>query len=408
MYLQKHYNNKTVDILPFSVIYGANASGKSTIIKAMELLKNIVLSGKIYSDNPSNILYNIGLYPYLHDYNDYTKPVQLAIGFITNNTKFEYSLTMQLTLPNNNRDFSRSILEEILYVNDELIFSRKTNEITLHNKNKKVIGKDEAIQPDELYLYGGFKSDINTNEYYKSIINWFRFDFCIIPDIQSLKINIEAPSLPLGSSIKIRNTAIDVALKTADFGPQSLFYKLSNNDNGFSGMQLRSLYNVKNYDWHAIETNALDTESNGTIKLIDITIVIINALLRGSTLVFDELDASFHIALIKEILNLFTNKEINQLGSHLIFSSHNLSFMSLTKIRKDQIYFVEKNADSHTSTLYSLADFKTNGENDVRNGESYIKNYLEGKYGAFPSFTLENAISDYIKEVRVIMEKLKK
>lgn len=399
LYLQKHYADKTIDVLPFSVIHGANASGKSTIIKAMALLKDIVLGGKIYSDNPSTILYNIALYPYLHDYNCYKEPLKLAIGFIANGNKFDYSITMQFSLPDNMHPDRRHIVEEILCINNIEVFRRTDIDILINNEIRKAIGKDEAVQPDELYLHSGFKTDINTNKYYQAIINWFRVDFYIIFDINTLRINIEGPALPYGSSIKIKNAVIDAALKTADFGPQLLFYRVSNNDSGIAGMQLRSQYNIENSGGHAIETNAIDTESNGTIKLVEIAILIVNAILRGSTIVFDELDSSFHIALIKEILNLFTNKDVNKLGAQLIFSSHNLSFMSLTRIRKDQIYFVEKNSNSYKSTLYSLSDFKTNAETDVRNGEQYIKNYLEGKYGAFPTFNLEDAIVDYLNRI---------
>ncbi len=400
MYLKKRYANKELDVLPFSVIYGANASGKSTIIKAMALLREIVLSGKIYSDNSNSLLYNIGLFPFLHDYNNFVKPMKLSIGFIFNEIKYEYSIVMQFSMPNTEYYVERKIIEEVLYVNDKEKFYRNTKEIIIDGREKKVIGENEAINGEELYLYGSFKSNIETNKYYQDIQNWFRLDFIIIPDVNTLKINIEGPVIPHGTSINIRNEIIDAALKTADFGPQTLFYKVSNGDNGNAGFQMRSLYEVKDYIGKAIETNAKNTESNGTLKLVDVSMCIIMALSRGSTVVIDELDSSFHVALIKELLNLFTNKKINSKGAQLIFSSHNLTFMNLTSIRKDQIYFVEKDQAAHTSSLYSLTDFKTNSETDVRNGERYIKNYLEGKYGAFPTFNLEEAITNYLTKFK--------
>lgn len=407
VYLKKQCGNSYIDVLPFTVIHGPNASGKSTIIRAMELLKEIVLSGKIYSDDPKMLLYNIGLYPFLHDYNRYVEPMKLAIGFVADNKKYEYSLTIIFTMPQKEYSVNKEIIEEVLYVDDMEIFHRTATDIAINDKGKtiiKKIGIDEAIAPEELYLYGGFKSNIETNRHFQSIINWFRFDLIIIFDVNSLKVNIEAPKLPQGSSLDVKNDIIDAALKTADFGPQKLFYKLSNTAEGNSSYQIRSLYSVKNFIGQGIETNAQNTESNGTLKLIDISMLIISALINGSTLIIDEFDSSFHIAMIKELVSLFTNKEINKKAAQLIFTSHNIALMSLTKIRKDQIYFVEKDQNSHSSSLYSLSDFKTNSETDVRNGEQYINNYLAGKYGAFPTFKFEDAVMDYLEKTKIVGE----
>lgn len=405
VYLKKQCGSSYIDVLPFTIIHGANASGKTTIIKATALLKEIVLSGKIYSDDPKTLLYNIGLYPYLHDYNKYVEPMKLAIGFVADNKKYEYSLTISFTMPQKEYCVNKEIIEEVLYVDDMEIFHRTATEIAINNKGEtiiKKIGVDEAIAPEELYLYGGFKSNIETNRHFQSIINWFRFDLLIIFDINSLKLNIEAPILPTGTSLNVKNDVIDAALKTADFGPQKLFYKFSNTTDGNSNYELRSQYLVKNYIGKGIETNAQNTESNGTLKLVDISMLIISALIHGATLIIDELDSSFHIAMIKELVCLFANKEINKKAAQLIFTSHNISLMSLTKIRKDQIYFVEKDQDSHSSLLYSLSDFKTNSETDVRNGEQYIKNYLAGKYGAFPTFRFEDAVIEYFRKNKLL------
>lgn len=116
---------------------------------------------------------------------------------------------------------------------------------------------------------------------------------------------------------------------------------------------------------------------------------LVDSLVNGNTIVIDELDSSLHFALIKEIVNLFANNEINTGCGQLIFTSHNPIFIPLVKIRRDQIYFIEKNTDKHSSSLYALSDFPTE---DVRTSEAFIKNYLDGKYGALPSFDFESEI----------------
>lgn len=397
LYIQKLYKDKPVDLLPFSVIYGGNASGKSTIIKSMELFREIILSGRIYTDDPRNPLFNIGLYPFLHDYSEYQKPLQFGIGFIHNNHKYEYSLTIEFTMPRQEYYVERKIIEEKLIIDDKIKYVRDTEKIVIDNK-EKIIGKEEAINENELYLYGSFKSNIENNTHFSNIFEWFRNKFIIITSIEDLNFTIETNLFM--NSVRLGNEFIDATSNMADYGPQKLYYMLSNDPStGARRFQMRALYNVANYIGQQIETNAVNTESSGTIKLVDITSLLIGSIVNGATLVIDELDSSFHFGLITEIIKLFKNKEINKKGAQLIFTSHNPTFMSLTDIRKDQVYFVEKNNITHTSELYSLTDFKTNTKNDVRNGEEFIKNYLSGKYGALPKFDFENTIVKCIQGI---------
>lgn len=96
----------------------------------------------------------------------------------------------------------------------------------------------------------------------------------------------------------------------------------------------------------------------------------------------DELDAKLHPLLMKYVLSMFHNEEINKNGAQLIYTAHDDFTLNKDIFRRDQIWFVEEDIDS-VATLYSLAEYKV-GDKKVRNDASYNKDYLSGKYGAIP------------------------
>ena len=379
----------TEKLLPYSVIYGGNASGKTSIIKAMALLKNIILDGRIFSDNPQEILHSLELFPFLHKYSKYTQPMKLAIGFISNEKKYEFSLKIKCTLRDDYFYADREVIEEQLFINDEEIYYRTKENVKFDGSVVK-IGQEygeEHITKEELFLYSRFKTG-HHNEDFQNIINWFRFHFIVVDDISNLRTTIEGSLPPYLKSIDLRNQIIDAVTNLSDFGPQDIFYRVSSTESGNSA-EMRARYSIEGHSRQGFDTSATNTESTGTIKLVNLAMFLVDSLVNGNTIVIDELDSSLHFALIKEIVNLFANNEINTGCGQLIFTSHNPIFIPLVKIRRDQIYFIEKNTDKHSSSLYALSDFPTE---DVRTSEAFIKNYLDGKYGALPSFDFESEI----------------
>ena len=110
---------------------------------------------------------------------------------------------------------------------------------------------------------------------------------------------------------------------------------------------------------------------------------IADSLTKGITLVIDELDAKIHPILLKHIIMLYNNFEINKYGAQLIFTSHDLSTMNSEVFRRDEIWFVAK-GNEQNSKLYSLVEFKNPDGTSVRKDAKFDKQYLEGKYGADP------------------------
>ena len=123
--------------------------------------------------------------------------------------------------------------------------------------------------------------------------------------------------------------------------------------------------------------NAENFESNGTNKVISFSGPLFNTLLKGKVLFVDELDAKLHPILTRAIVRLFMDKETNPKGAQLVFTTHDTHLIDKYYLRRDQVWFTEKDA-TEASDLYSLFEFKE------RNDRNFEKNYIQGRYGAIP------------------------
>lgn len=136
--------------------------------------------------------------------------------------------------------------------------------------------------------------------------------------------------------------------------------------------------------------------SYGTIRFINEFPLFVNALVNGGTLVVDEFDASIHPMAIMNLINIFHNDEININKAQFIFNTHNPIFLNSDLFRRDEINFVERHDESHSSTHYRLSDFKTS--DGVRNGEDYMKNYFVNRYGAIKNIDFSPIIESILKK----------
>lgn len=124
-------------------------------------------------------------------------------------------------------------------------------------------------------------------------------------------------------------------------------------------------------------------ESDGTKELIAALPVILLALREGRMVIIDELDAKLHPKLLRYVISLFKNKEINKYGAQLLFTSHDMCTLKNTIFRRDEIWFAAENT-SHESEIYSLHEIRGEDNDRVKNTAAYDKQYLEGRYGADP------------------------
>jgi hypothetical protein len=121
----------------------------------------------------------------------------------------------------------------------------------------------------------------------------------------------------------------------------------------------------------------LEHESSGTRRLVLMMNTVFKALDEGNLVVIDELDASLHTLAAAQILELFQNPKINRNGAQLIATTHDTNLLSLAKLRRDQIWFCERD-EVGASHLFPLSDIKS------RPTDNFEQGYLEGRYGAIP------------------------
>ena len=127
----------------------------------------------------------------------------------------------------------------------------------------------------------------------------------------------------------------------------------------------------------------LSEESDGTRKLMALAPAIESSLKNGGILLIDEIERELHPMLVEYIIAKFQNKATNPKGAQIVFTTHNTELMNETLIRKDQIYFVDKDQNTGASELYTISEFSTKTSENIRKG------YLLGKYGAIPNIEIE-------------------
>ncbi|NLL07067.1 MAG: ATP-binding protein [Clostridiaceae bacterium] len=124
-------------------------------------------------------------------------------------------------------------------------------------------------------------------------------------------------------------------------------------------------------------------ESGGTQKMFCVYAFLMQCIENGATLFVDELDAKLHPLLLRYIIGMFNNPDVNKKGAQLIYSTHDIYTLNRETFRRDQIWFTEKDTEG-VSSLYSLAEYKLENDKKVRNDATYNKDYLAGRYGAVP------------------------
>lgn len=388
--LKWKYKNKVIKGLSSSVIYGPNAAGKTNIIGAMDTFRAIILRGNIRNAEENNIPNAASATLELIPNNTLSeaRPTMFAVDFVENEFRIQYKLKVDLGTFLD-AEYSRKVLEEILQINGEDVFVRDEK---LDIKNIKVINEylidatnqdldvikeiaQNGLADDELFLTNGFKLLISQS-LTKMILDWFANKFMIIYSANSLRI-IKRFSDPKKKTFYLEKM-IDKATKLFGVNANTLGYVISEDE---SEAKLCSLFK-DDITKRAMAVASEIFESYGTIRFVNIFPLVISAILTGGILVIDEFDASIHPMALMSIINIFHNDDININNAQLIFNTHNPIFLSSNLFRRDEIKFVERDDDTHSSSLYALSDFKTSGKKGVRKHEDYMSKYFISQYGA--------------------------
>jgi len=392
--------------LPSMVIYGANASGKTSIISAINMLKQIIINGTIKKQIKNKDIKELDICSFIHDNKKINEPIHLEITFKTKENIYNYLINVIATYINPLRKIVSEELNIIEYKNigtsvkEEKIniFKRFEKKVELNKEQivLKLLGKDEKffnelenlentfsenLDKEDLFLTTGFKSMISL-KMSSDILNWFEQKLITVVDFNEKEplVNFEDSE---EKEVKVfRNHQLDKLIKIADFGPQEIGYMKDNNTGKYI---LNSFYKPKGARQGIIIDSKI-IESKGTMKLIDFWIGFMEFFQRGGIFILDEFDCSIHPELVSGIIDLFNDREINKNNAQLIFNTHNPLYLQKKFFRRDQIMFVEKDEETYISSVYKLSEI------ELRNDANYMKNYFEGKFGALPFIDFETAL----------------
>ena len=375
-----------LSLLKNVVIYGANASGKSNLIRAMSFMKRFILS----SSKDTQVSEPIPTERFRLHTETENQPSVFEIVFIQKKIQYRYGFAAT----------QKEVVEEWLYYvpnKQELeVFVRKGQDFNLsrHFKSEEPLVQANRIRPNALLL--SVSAQFN-GEIAKTIMEWFSFFNCIsgldsrnYGPIAFKLSKDEGGRKSILDFLKKADLGIDdfnvveTKVERANFPPEVL--KFFKEDKGLTRIDIRTAH--KKYDSKGNVTEIVNfdmnkDESQGTQKFFELSGPIIDTL-KGRVLVIDELDAQIHPKLARAICEVFNSKELNPNNAQLIFIAHNTNILDKDLLRRDQIWFVEKDQYG-ASELFSLVEFKDpqNGKK-VRNDASYEKSYLNGIYGAVP------------------------
>ena len=331
-------------ILKSISVFGANASGKSNVIKGIHACVEMIRSSHTYNEDT---VFDVA--PFKFDGYD-QKPSSFYVRFMLDGIEYEYSFTMTRT----------EILTEHLYYYPK-------------GRRSMVFSRDESKGPDKKNVYE-FKQAIkrpmdvaaNTSRKTLFISRASQMDRDIAKQVfrffsEDVVLDYKESAMSIEAFMKTRQEQILEILNTADSDIVDI---------KIQGNSLKTFHRCNPEIAFDFDTE----ESEGTKTLFHMMLSMIDIIRNGRILLIDEIDTSLHPHLVEYIINLFNNSDHAQ----LIYTTHNTHLLNTDFQRRDQVYFVNKRDDG-CSDLYSLYDFK-----DFRDTFDMEKAYLQGRFDAIP------------------------
>ena len=357
------------DILPVGVIYGPNGGGKSNLLAALGCVISLVTE-PVYELGKNHARFimqkKVSCVPYLFDKDSREEPSRFQLFFRIGEYEYRYFIVLR----------DGVIEEETLYRRKlgasraAKIFERNHGRISLGTilGSKNINTEVNAKMPLLSFLAINYSIPVIVE-----VIRWF--EECIIRNYAN----------PLAEQ-QILLSDDDVSKKQFltmmnDMGIGITGYRFDQQSNEF--YLQRTLHDT-------LYELPFSSESDGTRKLFAALPVILMALKEGRLVIVDELDAKLHPKLLRYVIRLFTNPEINKNGAQLLFTSHDMSTMKNSIFRRDEIWFAALDSEN-SSEVYSLSELRKENNDPINNTAAYDKQYLEGRYGADPY--LKNMLS---------------
>jgi uncharacterized protein len=385
-----------ISLLKTAVIYGANASGKSNLLKALLFMKSFMVN----SSKESQSTDKIGVEPFKLGLYGETSPSHFELVFIMDGTRYRYGFEA---------DRNRVSAEWLFYVpssRETSVFSRKDNVIAV-SKKFDAEGIDKRTRNNALYLSVCAQFNVPLAE---KILAWVSDKLNVLSGLLDHQYrnytagscDTDANRLRISSLIKALDTGISgITVERNTLGidslpsamPEELKKLITRGSDSFTQVSVKTTHKKYGNDGSFVGEEEFDmdeNESDGTQKLFALAGPLLNALNEGEVLLIDELDSRLHPLVTLAIIRLFSEVESNSKNAQLIFVTHDTNLLDKSLFRRDQIWFTEKNRYGATS-LYSLAEFK------IRNDASFGSDYIKGKYGAIPFIgSLDIKASPYV------------
>ena len=357
------------ELLPVAVMYGANSSGKSNVLKALKAMRDVLLNS--VKLNPKD---KLDAEPFCLDLTSAEQPTSFEIQFTLNGSKFRYGFDYTA-----NEILAEWLYEKRVGEREFELFLRSGNEFKISKTRfAEGNGKQDATPSNRLFV--SLVAQLN-GKLSQSILDWFSS----IEYISGMDGKEYAgKTLEMLFLNQQGATEIKQLFTETNLGFNELDIELD--DSVAMKMKAESVHNLYDADGTMVGVRTFSTdkmESEGTKKMIEIAGPLVDAIISGKILVVDELDAKLHPFLTRKIIGLFMDREINRNGAQLIFATHDTNLLNLQYLRRDQIWFTEKDKTDSTE-LYSLVEFRDDAGNKVRNDRNIEKDYINGRYGAIP------------------------
>ena len=364
-----------------AVIYGANASGKSNLIKALHYMRGVVTESAtaIQPDQTFEVQ------PFRLDADSASQPSEFEVTLLLDGVRYQYGFSMT----------AKRIVSEHLLVykafKPQRWFTRGFDTET--GKDRYDFGPglkgpkhlwEGATRPNALFL--SMAVQLNS-EALRPVFDWFANRLVTVNEQAELIPRVTIQMLKQDDGRKaICNflcaadiSIADIEVETLKVPGQAVHFDLVA---GKTEVQSEVMEEYRLHFHHVTEHGKavfnLADESSGTRKLLLLAGPVLDILRKGLTLVIDELDNSLHTLLVRELVRLFHRPEINTGGAQLIFTTHDTSLLDTPDLfRRDQVWFVEKGRDQ-TSALIGLSEFSP------RKNEVLERGYLMGRYGGVP------------------------
>lgn len=369
-------------LLPTAAVFGANASGKSNVIEAFRYMMTYVIESFSYGGDPEEKKAKrkkLKYTPFLFDAASKEAESSFEVYFMDTEECGFKSYNYGFTL---NQD---GVIEEWLNSKAKTareyrqVFYRNGDELDLSGlpaKSQELIRI--SLNREALIISLGAKLKIAK---LKSIRDWFyKTNFANFGNPYE---NVFLSSLIPEGFAEDKKVRDKVVAYFSTFDPSIIGFHvevMKGEDEDRKHVKIDAVHRVVNGKTVSIP---LEEESDGTLKMFALYPALQDTLENGGVLFIDELNARLHPLLVRNFLITFLNPAMNPNHAQLVFTTHDSWQLSNNLLRRDEIWFTEKDKDG-VSTLYSLADFVDEDGIKIRKDESYEKNYLLGKYGAIP------------------------